>query len=94
MYQPWLIVGLVLVLVAMLCLAARRLRAQRGQLEHERARARAAMELHLATTEALALAIEAKHQTTPNHLQRVRCYADGLARALGMTEDEIEGVIA
>ncbi len=30
MYQPWLIVGLVLVLVAMLCLADRRLRAQRG----------------------------------------------------------------
>ena len=92
MYQPWLIAGLVLVLVAMLCLAARRLRAQRGQLEHERARTRATMELHLATTEALALAIEAKHQTTPNHLQRVRCYADGLARALGMTEDEVESV--
>lgn len=92
MYQPWLISSLVLVSVAVLCLAARLLRAQRGQLEHERALARATMALHLATTEALALAIEAKHQTTPNHLRRVRGYAAGLARALGMTEDEVQSV--
>src|SRR5688500_12171598 len=42
-------------------------------------------ELHLATIEALALAIDAKDQTTYNHVGRVELYASALARALGMS---------
>ncbi|MGB9360228.1 MAG: HD domain-containing phosphohydrolase, partial [Candidatus Sulfotelmatobacter sp.] len=50
--------------------------------------------LHLRTIEALALAIEAKDQTTGEHLQRVRVYALEVARELGLTEDETEALRA
>jgi len=49
-------------------------------------------DLHLATIEALALAIDAKDQTAQSHIRRVQVYAAGLARALGMSENEIQGV--
>ena len=49
-------------------------------------------DLHLATIEALALAIDAKDQTAQSHIRRVQVYAAGLARALGMTDNEIQGV--
>jgi diguanylate cyclase (GGDEF)-like protein/putative nucleotidyltransferase with HDIG domain len=49
-------------------------------------------DLHLATIEALALAIDAKDQTAQSHIRRVQVYAAGLARALGMPANEIQGV--
>jgi diguanylate cyclase (GGDEF)-like protein/putative nucleotidyltransferase with HDIG domain len=49
-------------------------------------------DLHLATIEALALAIDAKDQTAQSHIRRVQVYAAGIARALGMPENEIQGV--
>ena len=49
-------------------------------------------DLHLATIEALALAIDAKDQTAQSHIRRVQVYAAGLARALGMSENDIQGV--
>ena len=49
-------------------------------------------DLHLATIEALALAIDAKDQTAQSHIRRVQVYAAALARALGMPENEIQGV--
>src|SRR5688572_33202976 len=49
-------------------------------------------ELHLATIEALALAIDAKDQTTYNHVGRVELYASALARALGMSEVDQQAV--
>jgi len=55
-------------------------------------RANLISELHLATIEALALAIDAKDQTAHNHIRRVELYAVALARALGMSEDEVRGV--
>src|SRR5262245_4818723 len=50
------------------------------------------VDVHLATVEALAGAIDAKDQTAPEHIRRVQAYAAGLARALGMTDNEIQGV--
>jgi diguanylate cyclase (GGDEF)-like protein/putative nucleotidyltransferase with HDIG domain len=47
---------------------------------------------HLATIEALALAIDAKDQTAPYHIRRVQVYASGLARELGMSRRDIQGV--
>jgi diguanylate cyclase (GGDEF)-like protein/putative nucleotidyltransferase with HDIG domain len=67
-------------------------RACRSGIEQERGRAQQISELHLATIEALALAIDAKDQTEPNHIQRVQAYATGLARALGMPETEVQAV--
>jgi putative nucleotidyltransferase with HDIG domain len=65
-----------------------------GKLEAEKEHAEKVSSLHLRTIEALALAIEAKDQTTGEHLQRVRIYAMELARDLGLSEDETEALEA
>ena len=65
-----------------------------GKLEAEKQHAEKVSSLHLRTIESLALAIEAKDQTTGEHLQRVRVYAMELARDLGLTEDETEALRA
>ena len=65
-----------------------------GKLEAEKQHAEKVSSLHLRTIEALALAIEAKDQTTGEHLQRVRIYAMELAREMGLTEDETEALRA
>ncbi len=63
-----------------------------GRIEDERRHVQEMSDLHLATIEALALAIDAKDQTAQSHIRRVQVYAAGLARALGMSEQEIQGV--
>jgi putative nucleotidyltransferase with HDIG domain len=65
-----------------------------GKLESEKQHAEKVSNLHLRTIETLALAIEAKDQTTGDHLQRVRIYAMELARELGLSEDETEALRA
>jgi len=65
-----------------------------GKLDAEKQHAEKVSNLHLRTIEALALAIEAKDQTTGDHLQRVRIYAMELARELGLSEDESEALRA
>ena len=64
------------------------------KLETEKRHAEKLSSLHLRTIEALALAIEAKDETTGEHLQRVRVYAMELAKELGLTEDETEALRA
>ncbi len=44
-------------------------------------------QLYLRTVESLALAVDAKDQTTYGHIRRVRAYALGLARLCGITEN-------
>jgi len=65
-----------------------------GKLETEKRHAEQVSSLHLRTIETLALAIEAKDQTTGEHLQRVRVYAMELAKELGLSEDETEALRA
>ena len=48
--------------------------------------------LHLATIEALALAIDAKDQTTSRHIRRVEWLARALAHAVGVPEEEVQGI--
>jgi diguanylate cyclase (GGDEF)-like protein len=55
-------------------------------------RARYVSDARLATIEALALAIDAKDQTAHYHIRRVQVYAIGLARAVGMSSHDIQGV--
>ncbi|HXG91460.1 MAG TPA: HD domain-containing phosphohydrolase [Blastocatellia bacterium] len=50
--------------------------------------------LHLATIESLTMAIDAKDPNTRGHIQRVRTLAEGLARAAGYPEDQMEGLKA
>jgi diguanylate cyclase (GGDEF)-like protein/putative nucleotidyltransferase with HDIG domain len=63
-----------------------------ARLEKERRHAQRMSELHLATIEALALAIDAKDQTAHNHIGRVQIYASALARAAGMSDDDVHAV--
>ncbi len=83
-----------LLVLAPIYLMYRSYRLYLGKLEAEKEHAEKVSSLHLRTIEALALAIEAKDQTTGEHLQRVRIYAMELARDLGLTEDETEALRA
>jgi diguanylate cyclase (GGDEF)-like protein/putative nucleotidyltransferase with HDIG domain len=65
-----------------------------GKLEAEKEHAEQMAKLHLRTIEVLALAIEAKDQTTHAHLQRVRVYATEIARELRVSPDEMEALQA
>ncbi len=65
-----------------------------GKLEDEKRHVEEIADLHLRTIEALALAIEAKDQTTHDHLQRVRVYAIEVAKELGMKGKELEALHA
>jgi diguanylate cyclase (GGDEF)-like protein/putative nucleotidyltransferase with HDIG domain len=64
------------------------------KLENEKQHSEAMAGLHLRTIEALAMAIEAKDQTTHDHLQRVRIYAIELAKLLDLPFDEVEALRA
>jgi diguanylate cyclase (GGDEF)-like protein/putative nucleotidyltransferase with HDIG domain len=63
-----------------------------GRIQDQQRHVRQVSDLHLSTIEALALAIDAKDQTAQSHIRRVQVYAAGLAKALGMTDNEIQGV--
>jgi diguanylate cyclase (GGDEF)-like protein/putative nucleotidyltransferase with HDIG domain len=65
-----------------------------GKLEDEKRHVEEMANLHLRTIEALALAIEAKDQTTHDHLQRVRIYAIEVAKELGVKGAELEALHA
>ena len=67
-------------------------RACRRVLQDERRASRALTEMHLGTIEALAVAIDAKDQTAPDHIRRVQIYAAGLARAAGLTDTEVQAI--
>jgi diguanylate cyclase (GGDEF)-like protein/putative nucleotidyltransferase with HDIG domain len=58
------------------------------RLDNQKKHAEEVSNLHLRTIEALALAIDAKDQTTHAHLQRVRIYAMEIARELELNESE------
>src|SRR5436190_3213664 len=63
-----------------------------GRIEDQQRHVQQTSDLHLATIEALARAIDAKDQTTQSHIRRVQNYAAGLARAINLPEEEIQGV--
>ena len=85
-------IWLALLALAPLYLTYRTYKVYLGRIEDERRHVGEMADLHLATIEALALAIDAKDQTTQTHIRRVQVYAAELARALGMTDNDIQGV--
>ncbi|HKV37897.1 MAG TPA: HD domain-containing phosphohydrolase, partial [Blastocatellia bacterium] len=50
--------------------------------------------MYLATVESLTMAIDAKGQMAQGHIRRVRALAEGLGRAVGYPEDQLEGLKA
>jgi diguanylate cyclase (GGDEF)-like protein/putative nucleotidyltransferase with HDIG domain len=65
-----------------------------GKLESEKTHAEQIAALHLRTIEALALAIEAKDDTTHEHLQRVQVYAVELGKKMAMEEGALQALRA
>ncbi|MSO36329.1 MAG: diguanylate cyclase [Acidobacteria bacterium] len=85
-------VYVVLLAAAPLYVTYRSYKVYLGRIDDGRRRVEEMADLHLATMEALALAIDAKDQTAQSHIRRVQVYATGLARGLGMSDTEIQGV--
>jgi len=83
-----------LLMVPVLFLIYRSYRLYIGRLEDEKKHVERMAELHLRTIEALALAIDAKDHTTHVHLKRVRVYAEGIGKEMGLSEIEMEALRA
>ena len=79
-------------LVGPLYLTHRTYRVYSDRVEDERRRAGEMSDVHLATIEALALAIDAKDQTATSRIRRVQVHAAGLARVVGMSPADVQGV--
>jgi diguanylate cyclase (GGDEF)-like protein/putative nucleotidyltransferase with HDIG domain len=65
-----------------------------GRLESEKLHAEQIAALHLRTIEALALAIEAKDDSTHDHLRRVQIYAVELGKKLGLDDGQMQALRA
>jgi diguanylate cyclase (GGDEF)-like protein/putative nucleotidyltransferase with HDIG domain len=93
----WMVIGLSAqwitpLVLAPLYLTYRTYKVYLGRIEDEQRHVREMADLHLATIEALALAIDAKDQTSQSHIRRVQMYAASVARALGMSDNDVQGV--
>ena len=71
-----------------------RLEEEKKHAEQQRIHAEEVAKLHRRTIEVLALAIEAKDQTTADHLERVEVYAVEVGKELGLSNDEMEALRA
>jgi putative nucleotidyltransferase with HDIG domain len=65
-----------------------------GRLQSAKEHAQEIGDLHWRAIEALALAIDAKDETTHNHLLRVKVYAAEIGRDMNMSEDEMQALQA
>jgi len=83
-----------LLILPVLFFVYRSYRVYLDRLSHEKRHVEEIAGLHVRTIEALALAIEAKDQTTHDHLRRVRIYAIEIGKELGLSESELEALRA
>ena len=83
---------LAVLLIAPLYVTYRTYKVYLGRIDDERRHVEEMADVHLATIEALALAIDAKDQTAQSHIRRVQVYVTSIARGLGMSDTEIQGV--
>jgi diguanylate cyclase (GGDEF)-like protein/putative nucleotidyltransferase with HDIG domain len=65
-----------------------------SRVDEQQKHIREMAQLHLRTIEALALAIDAKDDTTSAHLRRVQVYASEVGRELGLTPLEMQAIEA
>ncbi len=86
------LIGWLLLLAAPAYLVFRSYHTVVARLREEQEETERAMDVQLATTEALALAIEAKGGCTPEHVRSIQRYAGMLAEAVGMSDADIQAV--
>jgi putative nucleotidyltransferase with HDIG domain len=80
--------GAVLVVLPLLAVLHLTLRSSFGRLDDARTHVAHLDRLYLSTVETLAMAIDAKDDVTHSHVRRVQAYALGLARALGIEDEQ------
>ena len=78
----------VLVIAPLLAVFHLTLRSSFGRLEDAQRHLTDMDRLYLSTVETLAMAIDAKDDVTHSHVRRVQAYAIGLARALGISDQQ------
>lgn len=71
-----------------------RLQTEKEKAEEQRCQSEEMSSLHLRTIEALALAIEAKDETTSERLQRLQIYAVETGKEMGLSGPELEALRA
>ena len=71
-----------------------RLETEMERVEQEKVHVEEMNALHIRTIETLALAIEAKDQTTHSHLQRVQHYAIEIGKEMGLVEADLNALRA
>ena len=81
-----------LIVIPILAIIYLSCRSDAGKIAEAQRHAKEMELLHLETIEALATAIDAKDQTTHEHVRRVQIYAAGLGRIFGLSEAEIEAL--
>ena len=86
-FKAWWLVALLVLPIFFLTLHASRLHATKSAAERQHAQEIA--DLHLRTIEALAVAIDAKDNTTHQHLRRVVVLAEAIGRELRLPEEEM-----
>jgi diguanylate cyclase (GGDEF)-like protein/putative nucleotidyltransferase with HDIG domain len=93
---PFLFVGLLIIgLVHLLYRFDEQRIAEFRRAETEKARHLQEMaDLHMNTIESLAIAIDAKDQTTHGHVRRTQLYATEMGRLLKVTESECQALVA
>jgi diguanylate cyclase (GGDEF)-like protein/putative nucleotidyltransferase with HDIG domain len=71
-----------------------RLETEKEHVEQQKAHVEEMNALHIRTIETLALAIEAKDQTTRDHLRRVQHYAIEIGKEMGLSETDLDALRA
>jgi diguanylate cyclase (GGDEF)-like protein len=69
-------------------------RTYQAKMEDERRHLEQVNEIHRSTLEALAMAIDAKDQTTHKHIRRVQLYSQRLGTMMGMRDKELQALEA
>jgi len=82
------VVVAIVIIVPLLAVFHLTIRSSFGRVEDARRHLSDMDRLYLSTVETLAMAIDAKDDVTHSHVRRVQAYAIGLARALGITDQQ------
>lgn len=83
------LIGTLVIIVPLLVVSYLTFRTAMGRVEDSNQHLSELNQLYLSTIETLAMAIDAKDQITHGHIRRVQTYAVGLARRIGVTDEQL-----